>query len=106
MAFAAMNIRRTQGEPYGEVIDVCNLFGVAGRFGTAPNALLHMLAESPTYREGLEILTKSNGPESKDARLAARHAESTSTGRSPQTWPKSYAELLRLCPTSRLASGA
>ncbi len=58
MAFAAMNIRREQGEPYGDLIDVCNMLGIAGKYGSAPNALLLMLAESPTYQAGLKRLAE------------------------------------------------
>ncbi len=60
MEQSAINIRRVQGKPYADIIDVCTMLGVAGQFGSAPNALLHLMAESPTYQAGLKRLEEQN----------------------------------------------
>ncbi len=67
MANLVLAIDSRKKQSYADIVDVCDELGSDGLHGSAPNALVRLLEESPTFVDTLRRIRAPKDPEAKDA---------------------------------------
>lgn len=65
MARSITMSERDRGGAYADVIEIAELLGKRGQFGSNVNALAHMARQSPLFQEAIAQITKERKPKAR-----------------------------------------